>query len=156
MSIRPNWIHLRNEAKCLILICVFHFLPSFFLIVFVFSWILILSWSRIFLFYSTSFFYFLVFFYEFPPLELLYLQIPLFSLFLNTRTKTITWRFAWKDSLYASRSTIDFGESSGDRWKNVVKRMEYIDPRGYTNIGTINYMYKKSLDWEPKKFDKNK
>ena len=41
MSIRPNWISLKNEARCLILICIFHF----FLIVIVLSWIL-LSWSK--------------------------------------------------------------------------------------------------------------
>lgn len=44
----------------------------------------------------------------------------------------------FNDSLYASKSTIGFGETTGEKWKNVVKRMEYIDPRGYTNIGTNN------------------
>ena len=30
LSIQPNWIYLKIEAKCLILNCVFHFLSSFF------------------------------------------------------------------------------------------------------------------------------
>ncbi len=41
-----------------------------------------------------------------------------------------------QDSLYASKSTIDFGESLEDRWRSFLNQLEYIDPRGYINIGT--------------------
>jgi hypothetical protein len=41
-----------------------------------------------------------------------------------------------QDSLYASKSTIDFGESLEDRWRSFLNQLEYIDPRGYVNIGT--------------------
>ncbi len=46
--------------------------------------------------------------------------------------------FVWlpQDSLYASKSTIDFGESLEDRWRSFLNQLEYIDPRGYVNIGT--------------------
>ena len=78
MSIRPNWIYQKNEAKCLILIWVFPSLPSFFLYRHRFFLILtslvksvfafIFSWPSSFLFFPWSkacvlSFYFLVFFF---------------------------------------------------------------------------------------------
>jgi hypothetical protein len=40
-----------------------------------------------------------------------------------------------KDSLYASKSTIDCGDSMEERCRSFFKQLEYIDPRGYVNIG---------------------
>ena len=74
LSIRPNWIYIKNEAKCLILICVFHFLPSFFLIIIVFLESYFLGRKRVFFFFLTvivffflveSEFSFFTFFYRF-------------------------------------------------------------------------------------------
>ena len=39
------------------------------------------------------------------------------------------------DSLYASKSTIAFGDSCEENCVNLLKRMEYVDPRGSVNIG---------------------
>ena len=39
------------------------------------------------------------------------------------------------DSLYASKSTIAFGETFQEKWNSVFKMTEFIDPRGYLNIG---------------------
>ena len=39
------------------------------------------------------------------------------------------------DSLYASKSTIAFGDTFEERWQSLLKMTEYIDPRGYINIG---------------------
>ena len=101
MSIRPNWIYLKNETKCLTLIFVFHFLPSFFLGRNRFSWVL-LSWSRACFFFSWSlsvslswskacflYFYSLVFFYEFPPQAAIHL--PYLFLFVSDHY----WRRGW-------------------------------------------------------------
>ena len=41
----------------------------------------------------------------------------------------------FKDSLYASKSTINFGDSLEERWRSLLRQLEYIDPRGYMNIG---------------------
>ena len=39
------------------------------------------------------------------------------------------------DSLYASKSTIAFGDTFEERWTGLLKMTEYVDPRGYINIG---------------------
>ena len=39
------------------------------------------------------------------------------------------------DSLYASKSTIAFGDTCQENCVNLLKRMEYVDPRGSVNIG---------------------
>ena len=39
------------------------------------------------------------------------------------------------DSLYASKSTIAFGDTFEERWTSIFKMVEYVDPRGYINIG---------------------
>jgi hypothetical protein len=44
----------------------------------------------------------------------------------------------FKDSLYASKSTIDFGDSLEERWRSLLNQLEYIDPRGYVNIGRLS------------------
>jgi hypothetical protein len=45
----------------------------------------------------------------------------------------------FNDSLYASKSTLaaDFGNAGA--WKRCLKKIEYIDPRGYINIGKFSF-----------------
>ena len=45
------------------------------------------------------------------------------------------------DSLYASKSTIAFGDTFEERWSSIWKMMEYVDPRGYINIGDKFYWF---------------
>ena len=39
------------------------------------------------------------------------------------------------DSLYASKSTIAFGDTCEENCVNLLRSMEYVDPRGGINIG---------------------
>ena len=58
------------------------------------------------------------------------------------------------DSIYASNSSIAMGKTFGERWKNIFRMAEYIDPRGTFNIGYNMNMFlaleyfKLSFDFE--------
>ena len=44
------------------------------------------------------------------------------------------------DSLYASNSTIASGETCQENITNLLRRMEYVDPRGNINICTLEFL----------------